>query len=171
MGNIQTINDISKETLTFLAFFDDEIIKNIPSNVITKLCEEAADSTVDFFIDINKTFAEQNISEKSKDLISLIYHNYIADEVEKKEIENKWKLNNKNFEALQEEKYNTDNLFKNSQKNNKHYAEQQQVNAMIKYKESLFKKILIKIQHCTKSKFCAIRNRIKNRNIPIWSYL
>ncbi len=147
MENIQTISDISKETLTFLAFFDDEMINKIPSNFIVKLCEEAADSTVDFFINPNRSFEDQKISEKSKDLISLIYYNYIADEIEKKEIKNQWKLNDKNFKVLQTEIYNPDNLFKNSSKINKQYTEYHQKNAIVEYKESLFKKIIIKIKN------------------------
>ena len=37
MKNPQTINDISKETLTFLAYFENEMIEKIPNKVISKL--------------------------------------------------------------------------------------------------------------------------------------
>ena len=116
MENINlNISDISKETLTFLAFFDDKMIEKIPSQVITKLCEEAADSKLNFYVEPNKSFYEQNISEKSKDLISLIYYDYIAEEDEKKEILNQWNLNEKKFRQAQEEKYSYDNIFKNKE--------------------------------------------------------
>lgn len=115
MEKVQSINDISKETLTFLAFFDNKMIEKIPAKVITKLCEEAADSKLDFYIDSNKSFKEQSISEKSKDLISLIYYEYIAEDEEKKEILNQWNLNEKNYMQAQEEKYNYDNLFRNKE--------------------------------------------------------
>ena len=111
MENVQNISDISKETLTFLAFFDNKMIENIPVHIITKLCEEAADSKLDFYIDVNKSFEEQKISEKSKDLISLIYYEYIAEEDEKKEILKQWNLNEKNYQNAQKEKYNYDNIF------------------------------------------------------------
>lgn len=111
MENVQNISDISKETLTFLAFFESKMLEKIPSYIITNLCEEAADSKLDFYIDVNKKFGEQKISEKSKDLISLIYYNYIADEDEKKELLNRWNLNEKKFQEAQSEKYNYDNLF------------------------------------------------------------
>lgn len=112
MENIQNISDIAKETLTFLAFFDNKMIENIPIHIITKLCEEAADSKLDFYIDVNKSFKEQKISERSKDLISLIYYDYIAEEDEKKEILNQWNLNEKYYQNAQKEKYNYDNIFK-----------------------------------------------------------
>ncbi len=111
MENVQNISDISKETLTFLAFFDNKMIEKIPAHIITKLCEEAADSKLDFYIDVNKSFEEQKISEKSKDLISLIYYDYIAEEDEKKEILNQWNLNEKNYQNAQKEKYNYDKIF------------------------------------------------------------
>ena len=96
MLNVQSISDISKETLTFLAFFDNKMIEKIPNRVFDKLSKEAADSKLDFYIDVNKSFDEQNISEKSKDLISLIYYTYIAENDEKKEIVNQWSINENN---------------------------------------------------------------------------
>lgn len=116
MNDIQTIEDISKETLTFLSFFDSEMIKKVPEYVIKKLCEEAANSNQDFYIDINENFANQKISEKSKDLIALIYYDYIADENEKKEILNQWNINEKNYQDMQKVKYNYDNIFENRKK-------------------------------------------------------
>lgn len=115
MESVQNISDISKETLTFLAFFDNKMIEKIPGHIITKLCEEAADSKLDFYIDVNKSFEEQKISEKSKDLISLIYYDYIAEEDEKKEILKQWNLNEKNYQNAQKEKYNYYNIFANKE--------------------------------------------------------
>ena len=116
METVKNINDISKETLTFLAFFDDKMIKKIPAYVIARLCEEAADSKLDFYIDLNKSFEEQKISEKSKDLISLIYYDYIAEEEEKTKILNQWNLNEKNYQDIQKEKYSYNNIFENRKK-------------------------------------------------------
>ena len=113
MEKVQNISDISKETLTFLAFFDKKMIEKIPDRVIAKLCEEAADSKLDFYIEPDKNFKEQKISEKSKDLISLIYYDYIAEDGEKEEILNQWNLNEENYRKVQQEKYSYDNIFEN----------------------------------------------------------
>lgn len=115
---MENISDISKEALTFLAFFDNKMLEKIPTHVITKLCEEAADSKMNFYIDINKKFEEQQISEKGKDLISLIYYSYIAEENEKKEILDQWNLNEKNYQNIQNQRYNYDNLFKKRKESN-----------------------------------------------------
>lgn len=135
MENIQNISDISKETLTFLAFFDNKLIEKIPTHIISKLCEEAADSKLDFYIDTTKSFHEQNISEKSKDLISLIYYDYIAEEDEKKEILNQWNLNETNYQKLQKEKYKYDDLFSNKKNSNC-------VELVSVKKENIFQKII-----------------------------
>ena len=51
------------------SIFDNEMIEKIPGYVISKLCKEAADSKLNFYINPNKKFEEQELSEKSKDLI------------------------------------------------------------------------------------------------------
>lgn len=134
MQMVQNISDISKETLTFLAFFDKKMIEKIPANIIKRLCDEAADSNLDFYIDASRTFEEQEISEKSKDLISLIYYYCIAEEDEQKEILKQWNLNETNYQNDQKEKYNYDNLFK--QKENITHVELIKVE-----KETIFQKI------------------------------
>ena len=87
MERVQSISDISKETLTFLAFFDNAMIDKIPAHIITKLCEQAADSNLDFY-------------------------DYIAEENEKEEILKQWELNEQSYQNAQKEKYSYDNLFK-----------------------------------------------------------
>lgn len=111
MTNVQSISDISKETLTFLGFFENSMIEKIPFYVIAKLCEKAADSKLDFYIDVDKSFEEQQISEKSKDLISLIYYDYIASEEEKKELLTQWNYNEKEYEERKKEKYSYEDIF------------------------------------------------------------
>lgn len=132
---MENISDISKEVLTFLAFFDNKMLEKIPTHVITKLCEEAADSKINFYIDINKKFEEQQISEKGKDLISLIYYSYIAEENEKKEILEKWNLNEKNYQNIQKQRYNYDNLFKKRKESNN------SIELIEVKKETIFQKI------------------------------
>lgn len=112
MTNVQSISDISKETLIFLGFFEKSMIEKIPFYVITKLCEEAADSKLEFYIDLDKSFEEQQISEKSKDLIALIYYEYIASKEEKKKLLTQWNYNEKEYEEMKKEKYSFEDIFK-----------------------------------------------------------
>lgn len=108
---MENMSDISKETLTFLAFFDSKMIERIPDYVVAKLCNEAADSNMNFYVDVSKSFEEQEISEKSKDLIAHIYYDYIAEEDEKQEILKQWNLNEREYQKALKEKYAYDNIF------------------------------------------------------------
>lgn len=143
MDKVQNISDISKETLTYLAFFDNEMIEKIPGYVISKLCKEAADSKLNFYINPNKKFEEQELSEKSKDLISLIYYEYIANKDEKKEILNKWNLNEEEYQNLQNEKYTYENLFTNKKENNCVEITKTKKETLFEKIKKIFKKIMI----------------------------
>lgn len=97
MEKMQDKKDMYKEVLVALSYFGDELIRKIPDKVFNKLKELAADSDIDVYIDTNKDLACQDISEQSKDMISLIYYICIADEKEKGEIFNLWKINDNKF--------------------------------------------------------------------------
>lgn len=139
MKQIQEINDVCKEVLTILAYFDNGLIEKIPARVFDQLKELAADSKSDFYIDTEKNLDEQNISEKSKDLISLIYHNFVADENEKNELSKIWNENENKYQEELKEKYNPDKIFQNSAKD---ASTIENNTAMVEYrKENIFDKI------------------------------
>ena len=93
----QTIdkNDIYKEVFMVLSNFNDDVIKKIPNSVFDKIIKLSADSKIEVNIDVNKTIEEQNISEESKNMLSLIYYKYIANNNEKKELIKLWEFNDK----------------------------------------------------------------------------
>ena len=86
MKEILDKKDIYKEVLTVLSYFDAQLLEKIPIKVFNRLKEFAADSSANIHIDIEKGLDEQNISEESKDIISLIYYMCIADETEKRKL-------------------------------------------------------------------------------------
>lgn len=90
MKNIQKMNDIAKEVLIVLDYFDNNLVEKIPANFLEYLNELAATSNYNVYIDTRKELAKQNIAEESKDLIALIYYSYIADEEEKEQIMKQW---------------------------------------------------------------------------------
>lgn len=143
MKKTQEINDVCKEFLTILAFCDTDIIKKIPSKILKRINELAADSELKCYIDRKKDLIDQDISEKSKDLIALLYYSYIATENEKNELSKIWNDNEKKYQKELNEKYNHDNIYRqiferksaniNNVKNNN--------TALIDYKESFFTKL------------------------------
>ncbi len=82
--------DIYKEVLTYIAYFDEELLSSIPSQVLQKLNEQAAESHQDFYITPNEPLERQNISKEAKDLLAMIFYNYVADEEEKKRLMKLW---------------------------------------------------------------------------------
>lgn len=131
-------NDVYKEVLTILAYFDDELIKKIPDNVFKNLKELAADSEADFYINTEKDLENQNISEASIDLISLIYYDYIADENEKRKIMELWNENERKYQEKLREKYNVDNIFK---KRIEETTKVEKISMIEHKKENIFDKI------------------------------
>lgn len=87
--------DVYKEVLIVLSNFDKEIVQKIPDSVFKELINLAADSELEVNIDINKSLEEQNLSEESREIISLIYYKYIAEEAEKKDLIKIWDFNDK----------------------------------------------------------------------------
>jgi len=138
------LNDIANETLVVLNHFELKLINQIPQRVINYLKELAIKSKKKYKIDENKSLANQNISEQSKDLISYIYYKYIADEEKKKVILKKWDKNEIEYIKELNKKYNYDQLF-----NKKKYIAQnvssgteiaiQKENVFTKIKNKIFK--------------------------------
>lgn len=110
-------NDVYGEVFTILSLFNDELIDKIPSSVLIKIGNLSLGSKYNFYIDKNKSLKDQNISEDSKDLLALIYYNYIASEDERKEFLNLWNTNEKIYQEQLKKENNFDNLFKNNRKN------------------------------------------------------
>ena len=130
-------NDIAKETLGVLEYFDDVFVSKIPGDIKKKLEELAINSDFNIKIDKSKKLNEQEISEECKSLICLIYYNYFANEEEKKEILNIWNENERLYQEELNEKYKIDNLFKN----NKQRDDLQKNLLVIKENKNLFQKI------------------------------
>ena len=142
MSNFITINDTCKEVYTVLSLFEDELIEKIPSNVLRKIIELAADSEKEFHLDAEKKLEEQEISDASKDLIALIYYNYLtSDENEKNELSKKWQENDNKYQIELEKKYSLDSLFK---QNNETINEILPI--AVEEKESFFMRIINKIK-------------------------
>ena len=139
IGQIE-ISDVARETLVVLKYLDVNFVSKIPDDFINELKKLAKKSTLTVKIDKDKKLKEQDISEETKDLISLIYYTYIATNEEKEEIEKIWNQNEELYQNIIREKYNTDNIFK---KNVIKDSKQETLNLpSIVQKENFIKKII-----------------------------
>ena len=115
MNNIYEINNMCKEVLTILSYCDNTIIDKIPDKIFNKLKKYADNSNNDFKINFKKSLKNQNMSNSSKDLLAVLYYNYIANDFDKKEILNYWKENeNKNKHEYTINKICDNNISSNS---------------------------------------------------------
>ncbi len=104
--------DIAKETMEILKYFDKDFTSKISKNFISLLEKLAEKSKKEIKVDLDKKLSEQEISEESKDLISLIYYSYFADKDEKEKLLKIWTENENIFQKELEEKYDVNNNFK-----------------------------------------------------------
>ena len=99
----------------------NEIFKYLPKEEVEKIPSKLREffkevSSKDYVTNINPNMPldKQQIKEKTKDIIALIYKNYWCSEEERKELDQKLIENDKKFEEELREKYNPDNIFKNN---------------------------------------------------------
>lgn len=107
------VDDIAKETLDILKYFNSDFVSKIPNKFLENLKMIAETSQIAVNIDKNKKLEEQEITEDCKDLISLIYYSYVANENDKKEILKCWNKNEQKYQNELNEEYNANDIFKN----------------------------------------------------------
>lgn len=105
--------EASAEINEIFKYLPDEELKKIPSKLRDFFKEV---SSKDYVTNINPDLPldKQQIKEKTKDIIALIYRNYWCSEEERKELDQKLIENDRKFEEELREKYNPDNIFKNN---------------------------------------------------------
>ena len=111
------MNDVAKEIVEVLKYFDSKFVSKIPIKFLDTLNELAKQSNLVINIDKDKKLKDQNISEETKDLLSLIYYDYIATDEEKNEIIKIWSENQLLHQEKRDKKYSQENLFKNKSAN------------------------------------------------------
>ena len=146
MTDSQEINDIAKETIYVLKNFNPTFTSKISKRILKDLEELAKTSKKEVKIDKTKSLKDQNILQVTKDMIALLYYNYIALPEEKKEIIQKWNENEARYQERLRRKYNLDNVFKkeNTKENNN--------TSMIEDKKNIFQRIFEKIKEIIKLK-------------------
>ena len=130
-----------------------EILKNVDNSYTEKLPDKFKrflndnKSTSDISkIDFSKELKDLNIRKETKELLGIMYLNYWCNEKKKNEYVKLLSTNEKKYQEELLEKYNPDNLFKKRTKQEEtiEHTVTNEV-AMVKYNESLFKKIWNKI--------------------------
>lgn len=144
MVSVKNANAMA-EVIYYLKGIKQEDINKIPKKLLQYLNDNASkEYKCDF--DYNKPLKDLNLLDETRGIIGMICYNYwCIDEIQKKQYIDKLNINELKYQEFLHEKYNPDNLFKN--KNEKNIEEPIKTTEMIEYKETLFKKIIIKIKN------------------------
>lgn len=143
--NIQT-QEMYSEVYSILNMLGESYIKKLPTSLFKMVKEERKqDYNPKYNPKVN--LEQQNIKRESLSMIALFHHNYWCNsDEEKNELKILFKTNEEKHQAEIREKYNQDNIFKNS-------SIQQEENpiinevAMVEYKAPLFKSFINKIKN------------------------
>lgn len=138
--------EASAELNEILTYLPTEMVDRIPLKVRNYFKKNAMlANNYKSKINSKDPLNEQNLNEKKKDLITILYRDYWCSEEEKKELDQKLLQNDKLYEEEFRKKYNYDDIFKKN--DNIPRAEEKIRNELIPIKkESIFTKIVNKIK-------------------------
>lgn len=133
------------EVLEILKNTDNTYMEKLPEKFKKFLNDNKSTSYIPE-IDFSKELKDLKIRKETKELLGIMYLNYWSNDEEKKEYVKLLSENEKKYQEELTEKYNPDSLFKKTAKQDD-INEQVVTNevAIIKYEESLLKKIWNKI--------------------------
>ncbi len=150
MGAIskENIPNAYKEVNEILKHIGEEERDLIPENFYS-IIKAKMNNDYNYYYDETKEFKDHEMLPETRAILGHIYLKYWADERERSIIERKLKNDIKHIEEEKREKYNPDKIFKSIEENkleNKAGELQQEVQALIKVKESFLTRIINKIK-------------------------
>ena len=124
--------------------YDD--YNKIPKNLINEI-EQNKDKEYKYEYNETLEYYKWNFMPETKALLYNIFKNYLATEKQMKDLRKKELIEINKLEEEKKKKYNTENIFKNSElKNIQQEKKDKECNKIIKYKESFIKRIFRKIK-------------------------
>ena len=128
--------------------YDD--YNKIPKNLINEI-EQNKDKEYKYEYNETLEYYKWNFMPETKALLYNIFKNYLATEKQMEDLRKKELIEINKLEEEKKKKYNTENIFKNSElKNSQQEKKDKECNKIIKYKESFIKRIFRKIKYILK---------------------
>ena len=143
-----TMEQSYAEIYNIINHLDKDLYKKIPISFINFI-KQNMDLDYKCNIDFSKDINSQQLLHNTRVILSLIYRDYLCSTEERKILIEKDNLELIKHQEELREKYNPDNIFKNSNEEiSENTVEQVQNNqvAMVEYKETLFTKIMNRIK-------------------------
>lgn len=137
--------EASAELIEILNYFPKSEVEKIPLK-LRIFFKRVANPNYCAKIDPYKPLNQQNIKEKTKDLIAVLYRNYWCNKEEKDLLDAQLSENDKKYEEKIKEQYKSNNIFNNSPKNIENTFVEKYTE-LIEYKESKwYSTIILKIK-------------------------
>ena len=136
------IQETYSEVYCILNMLGENYIKRLP-NSLYKIIRDSKSSTYNPQYSKEKSLNEQNIKRESLSMIALFHLNYWCNSNEEKEqLKQLFKNNEEKHQVEIREKYNPDNIFKNTNKNIQEKIQQSEETRMtVVQEEKWYKKI------------------------------
>ena len=140
--------EVCTELSTIIKYMPKEYQNKIPTNVVG-FFEENKSNNYSVNINPNNIFDKSNIK---KETLAIIIKYWCPNENLKKQLIKKYNENEKQYQKEIREVYNSDNLFKNRNKNSdiSEVNEVENTVTMVEYKESFISRIINKIKQLFK---------------------
>ena len=143
MENIEYSNSLYQIN-EILKYVTPNLKARIPKKVISYI-ENNKSKDFNWKIDKTMSLEKQNLLPTTKELLTVLYRDYMCDDIEKKKLNKILNENEIKYQNYMREKYNPDNIFKNRQKT-VGYTEKPKENAeIVAYKESFLVKLLVRL--------------------------
>ena len=142
--------EASAELVEILNYLPKSEVEKIPLK-LRNFFKKVANPNYSGRIDPYKSLEQQNIKEKTKDLIAVIYRNYWCNKEERLSLDARLIENDKRYEEKLHEQYNPDNILKNKAKQEIYITQTNE--ELVEYKpQSFIQKLFTKIKSLFKRK-------------------
>ena len=144
MENIEYSNSLYQIN-EILKYMEPNLKARIPKKFISYF-ENNKSQEYNWNIDKSLPLEKQDLLPTTKEILAVLYKDFICDDVERVKLEKTLSNNEIKYQEELRKKYNPDNIFKDRQKSTEYVETQKENTEIAAYKESFFSKIISKIK-------------------------
>lgn len=144
MENIEYSNSLYQIN-EILKYMEPNLKARIPKKFISYF-ENNKSQEYNWNIDKSLPLEKQDLLPTTKEILAVLYKDFICDDVERVKLEKTLSNNEIKYQEELRKKYNPDNIFKDRQKSTEYVETQKENTEIATYKESFFSKIISKIK-------------------------
>lgn len=143
MENIEYSNSLYQIN-EILKYMEPNLKARIPKKFISYF-ENNKSQEYNWNIDKSLPLEKQDLLPTTKEILAVLYKDFICDDVERVKLEKTLSNNEIKYQEELRKKYNPDNIFKDRQKSTEYVETQKENTEIATYKESFLAKLLVKL--------------------------